>query len=172
MTVEEHYGAIAPKLTNWLVATGSSYAVACDLVQETFLKIWKMRDDLRDNDSAVSGLAFTIARNLRKNLLRDESRLSFKEEISDADAMVDFPEELPFEEERRTRELRAQLAEAFSRLPPALREAYTLFQVGEKSIREIAAATGVTENLVKVRIFRAKGKLREILSGMGVTLEP
>ena len=37
------------------------------------------------------------------------------------------------------------------------------------SIREIAAQTGVTENLVKVRIHRAKEKLREILSQAGVT---
>lgn len=170
MTVEEHYRAIAPKLTNWLVATGSPHAVACDLVQETFLRIWKMRDDLRDSDAAVSGLAFTIARNLRKNLARDESRLTFKEEIADADAGAEEPAELPSEAAERARELRARLAEAFARLPPALREAYTLFQIGEQSVREIAAATGVTENLVKVRVFRAKEKLRLILSEMGVTL--
>lgn len=170
MTVEEHYRAIAPKLTNWLVATGSPHAVACDLVQETFLRIWKMRDDLRDSDAAVSGLAFTIARNLRKNLARDESRLTFKEEITDADAGAEEPAELPSEAAERARELRARLAEAFARLPPALREAYTLFQIGEQSVREIAAATGVTENLVKVRVFRAKEKLRLILSEMGVTL--
>ena len=70
MTIEDHYKAIAPKLTNWLDATGSSNADACDIVQETFVKIWSMRDDLQDSDSAVSGLVFTIARNLRKNHIR------------------------------------------------------------------------------------------------------
>ena len=40
-----------------------------------------MRDDLRDDENAVSGLAFTIARNLRKNLARDNSRLTFVGEI-------------------------------------------------------------------------------------------
>ena len=172
MTVEEHYNAIAPKLTNWLVATGSPYHEACDLVQETFLKIWKMRDDLHDSDSAVSGLAFTIARNLRKNLARDDRRLTFKEEITDADvgAAAAPLAELPSEAAARTRALREKLTTAFAQLPPALREAYTLFQVGERSIREIALETGATENLVKVRIFRAKEKLREILSESGVTL--
>lgn len=170
MTVEEHYKAIAPRLTNWLVATGSSYAEACDLVQNTFLRIWKMREDLIDNDAAVSGLAFTTARNLRKNLVRDNSRLTLKEEITDEDVGAVMPAELPSEVEERNRDLRAKLTKAFSLLPPALREAYTLFQIGEKSIREIAAETGVGENLVKVRIFRAKEKLRQILSEMGVTL--
>ncbi len=171
MTVEEHYNAIAPRLTNWLVSSGSSYAEACDLVQETFLKIWKMRDDLHDSDSAVSGLAFTIARNLRKNLARDDRHLTFKEEITDADvgAAAAPPAELPSEAAARTRALREKLTTAFAQLPPALREAYTLFQVGGQSIREIAAATGVGESLVKVRIFRAKEKLRSILSEMRVT---
>ena len=168
--VEEYYRAIAPRLTNWLVATGSPYAEACDLVQETFVRIWKMRDDLLDNDAAVSGLAFTTARNLRKNLARDDRRLTFKEEITDADAGSVDPAELPSEAAERTRALRSKLVAAFAKLPPSLRETYTLFQVGERSIREIAAETGVGESLVKVRIFRAKEKLRVILSEMGVTL--
>ena len=69
MTVQEHYIAFAPRLTNWLVATGTPYAESCDLVQETFLKLWKLRDSLRDDTDATTALAFTIARNLRKNRL-------------------------------------------------------------------------------------------------------
>ena len=169
MTIEEHYKAIAPRLTNWLVATGSPYAEACDLVQNTFLRIWKMREDLIDNDAAVSGLVFTTARNLRKNMVRDNRRLAFKEEITEEDAGAALPAELPSETDARRRELRRKLTAAFARLPPALRETYVLFQVGERSIREIAAETGVGESLVKVRIFRAKEKLRVVLSEMGVT---
>ena len=170
MTIEEHYNAIAPKLTNWLVATGSPYNDACDIVQDVFAKLWKMRDDLRDNDSAVSGLAFTMARNLRKNRVRDDKRLTFVEEITDDTAAggagvespgnTTLPSDLAY--------LRRRLTAAFAKLPPILREAYTLFQIGELSIREIAHETGVSENLVKVRIFRAKEKLREILADLNV----
>ena len=172
MTIEDHYNAIAPKLTNWLAATGSTHAEACDLVQETFLRIWRMRDDLSDDPAAVSGLAYTIARNLRKNHWRDDARLTFVDEIRDADVSdaAQPPSELPSEAEERRAELRRQLSAAFAKLPPTLREAYTLFQVAGMSVRDIAAQTGATENLVKVRIFRAKNKLREILSEMGVTL--
>lgn len=169
MTIEEHYKTIAPRLTNWLVATGSDYHEACDLVQNTFLKIWNMRDDLRDDDAAVSGLAFTIARNLRKNLARDNARLTFVEEIREEDAGSVGPAELPSEVAARNAELRRRLSEAFAKLPPILREAYTMFQIGEMSIRDIANQTGVSENLVKVRIFRAKEKLKEILSDLHVT---
>ena len=190
MNIEALYKAIAPKLTNWLVASGSPYHEACDLVQNTFLKIWKMRDDLRDDEASVSGLAFTIARNLRKNLARDNARITFVGEIRDPDEdggdygshggaaaqsgggmAVNRGTSAPQRENSQSdaEYLRRRLTEAFSKLPPILRDAYTMFQVGEMSIRDIANQTGVSENLVKVRIFRAKEKLKEILSDLRVT---
>ena len=169
MNIEKLYKSVAPKLTNWLVASGSDYHEACDLVQSTFLKIWNMRDDLHDDEESVSGLAFTIARNLRKNLARNNARLSFVDEIREEDAGSVAPDDLPSEVEARRVELRRRLKEAFAKLPPILREAYTLFQIGEMSIHEIANQTGVSENLVKVRIFRAKEKLQKILADLRVT---
>ena len=165
LNIEKLYKEAAPRLTNWLVSSGSSYHEACDLVQNTFLKIWDMREDLHDDESDVRGLAFTIARNLRKNQARDDARLTFVDEIKDEDAGTVNPAASPSDSEY----LRKRLTEAFSKLPPILREAYTLFQIGEMSIREIANQTGVSESLVKVRIFRAKEKLREILSDLCVT---
>ena len=137
MTIEEHYQILAPKLTNWLVATGSSYSVACDLVQETFVKLWKMRDD---------------------------RRMVFVEEIREEDAGTTSG--APPTASDDVAFLRNRLQKAFAELPPLLREAYTLFQVGELSIREIAHETGVSENLVKVRIHRAKEKLKVLLADL------
>ena len=194
MNIEELYRTIAPRLTNWLVASGSSYHEACDLVQSTFLKIWKMRNDLHGGADDVSGLAFTIARNLRKNLARDNARLTFVGEIRDPDdgaggdygscgdagaqsggdgggMALNLPASASQREEASSdaEYLRKRLKKAFAALPPVLREAYTLFQIGEMSIHDIANQTGVSENLVKVRIFRAKEKLKEILSDLRVT---
>ena len=178
MNIESLYSSIAPRLTNWLVSTGSPYHEACDIVQNTFMKIWKMRDSLRDEEDAVSGLAFTIARNLRKNLARDNARLTFVGDIRDPDDSsgdgppghsVPLPTSAPASMPSDSDYLRRRLTEAFSKLPPILREAYTLFQIGEMSIHDISAHTGVSENLVKVRIHRAKEKLKEILSDLRVT---
>ena len=162
MTVEEHYRALAPKLTNWLVASGSTYEDACDLTQRAFLKIWEMRDDLRDNDAAVAGLVFTIAKNLRKNAWRDDAKLAFVEEIGEDAAGATMPAPSPSDAEY----LRGRIQKALEQLPPLLREAFTLFQVGELSIREIAHETGASENLVKVRIHRAKQKLQVLLADL------
>jgi RNA polymerase sigma-70 factor (ECF subfamily) len=163
MPINEHYMVLAPKLLNWLVATGSSYAQACDLVQDTFLKIWKMRDEILDDDAAVSGLVFTIARNLRKNETRDLRREVLTDEIPEGPDAASMP---PATSPSDTIYLRRRLIAAFAKLPPLLREAYTLFQIAEMSISEIARETNATESLVKVRIHRAKNKLREILSDL------
>lgn len=160
MTIEEHYTAIAPKLTNWLVATGSTYEDACDLTQRAFLKLWEMRDDLRDNDSAVAGLIYTIAKNLRKNAWRDDARIAFVDEIGEDAAGATQP--APSDAEY----LRDRIQKALAQLPPLLREAFTLFQIGELSIREIAHETGASESLVKVRIHRAKQKLQVLLADL------
>ena len=163
MTVEDYYKALAPKLTNWLVSTGSPYHDACDLVQRTFLKLWEMRDDLRDDASAVSGLVFTIAKNLRKNAWRDGAKLTYVEEIhEDAAGAVQPPPSSPSDAEY----IRGRIEKALAQIPPLLREAYTMFQIGELSIREIAHETGVSENLVKVRIHRAKEKLQPLLADL------
>ena len=162
MTISEHYTILAPKLLNWLVATGSSYEQACDIVQEAFLKLFRMRDDIIDDAPAVSGLVFTIARNLRKNEARDFRREVLTDEIPEDAAIANPPKTSPSD----TDYLRKRLIDAFERLPPLLREAYTLFQIAEMPISEIARQTNASESLVKVRIHRAKNKLREILSDL------
>lgn len=93
---------------------------------------------------------------------RDDARLTFVDEIKDEDGGSAGPAQSPSDAEF----LRRRLSAAFAKLPPVLRDAYTLFQVAELPIHEIARQTGVSENLVKVRIFRAKQKLQETLSDL------
>ena len=177
MVFEELYRAIAPKLASYLVGSGSSYDVACDIVQETFLRIWKRRDELIDDQAQVSGLAFTIARNYRNDLARKAKHEVLQGEITDPDgdddglptspdgSRVVIPER-PGELAEETAELRGRLSAALKEVPPLLREAFLLFQLGELSISEIARQTGVSENLVKVRIYRAKEKLKVLLKDL------
>ena len=122
MKFEDLYGNIAPRLTNYLVSSGSSYAEACDLVQDVFLKIWNMREDLNGSEESVSGLAFTMARNLRKNMFRHNSRITFTDTIpEDAEPNVDNTKAITSSDAAY---LRQRLNKAFAALPPTLREAY------------------------------------------------
>ena len=161
MTVEAAYREVGPKIVGYLVATGTDEATARDLLHDAFARI--MARGERPGDD-LCALAFTTARNLRANLVRDDSRLS----------VVERPEDLDTRTTDGSKEtaaldvgyLRARLAAALATLPEALREAYTLYQVGERSVREIAEIAGVTENLVKVRLYRAKMALRKELSDL------
>ena len=162
MDIETRYTVIAPKLTNYLVANGTDYAQACDIVQETFLRIWKMRDTIVDEEDQVSGLAYTIARNLRTDGYRKAKHEVLQDEIKDEDAGSVGPAASPSDNAY----LRQRLVKALSELPPLLREAYTLFQIQELSIREIARRTNASESSVKVRIFRAKEKLQKLLADL------
>ena len=161
MTIEEHYNAIAPKLTSYLVGAGTDYHAACDIVQETFLRLWKKRDELQEDPAQVSGYVYTIARHLRADRLRKQAHETLQEEITDADAGAVMPSDSSPSDATY---LRRRLNAALAQLPPLVREAFALFQISELPVREIARITGATENLVKVRVHRAKQKLRELLA--------
>lgn len=163
MNIESLYNEIAPKLTNYLVASGMDYSSACDVVQETFIRIWKRRDELIDDASQISGLAYTIARNIRTDMARKAAKMTYQAEITDEDMKETAAPILPEEQKEENAKLREKLNAALKEVPPLLRDAFLMFQVGGLSIREIAQKTEVSESLVKVRIFRAKEKLREIL---------
>ena len=158
----ELYGRIAPKLRRYLVANGCGEALVDDIVQETFRRLVAVRDGLDDDPARLSGLVFTIARNYRTDLARKGRRVTFQPEITDEDAGSTGPAASPSD----AAYLRRRLLRAFAALPPLLREAYTLFQVMELPVAEIARRTNVTENLVKVRIYRAKEKLRPLLKDL------
>ena len=113
-------------------------------------------------EKKLEGSALTIAKNLRKNMWRDDSRIAFVEEIGEDAAGATQPSPSPSDAEY----LRDRIQKALAQLPPLLREAFTLFQIGELSIREIAHETGASESLVKVRIHRAKQKLQVLLADL------
>jgi RNA polymerase sigma-70 factor (ECF subfamily) len=53
-----------------------------------------------------------------------------------------------------------------SRLSPAARMVITLLEIEGRPVKEIAALTGWSVPLVKVRAFRARGEMRKILKNV------
>lgn len=66
--------------------------------------------------------------------------------------------------ELERKELRQALREAIAKLSPEYREVLILRDVRGMSIAETAAATGVNEGLVKVRLFRARLSMQKLLA--------
>ena len=160
--IESLYRRLSPKVTNYLVANGTPYATACDIVQDTFLKLWNMRDDLDGDENRISGLVHTMARNLRNDKFRHDKFMAYREQIEEEELVTDGEVSVAGDGDY----LKKRIESALKNLPPLLREAFLLFQVSELSVRDISLQLGITESLVKVRIFRAKQKLKAVLSDL------
>ena len=173
MEIGEIYREIAPKLQSYLMGNGCSYATACDIVQETFLRIWQRRDELSGDLHQVSGLAFTIARNYRNDLYRLDSRMvelandQAEGEPSDAEGgasaeggVRDFAR--PGEAAEEAAALRRRLKSSLERMPVQLLEAFALSRLGELTVKDIASGTGSSVANVKVRVHRARELFAEL----------
>jgi len=57
------------------------------------------------------------------------------------------------------------LDQAMSRLKPEDRLVITLFELEDRSVREVAGLTGWSETRVKVRAFRARQTLKRLIGG-------
>lgn len=160
MEIESVYREVAPKLQSYLTGNGCSYASACDIVQETFLRLWKQRDELADDLHEVSGLAFTIARNYRNDLARKAKHEVFgdgsEEETDDAGEQLRDDAERPGEASEEVDALRERLKHTLARMPGQLLEVFALSRIGNLSVKEIADGTGVSEANVRVRVHRAR----------------
>ena len=158
--MQGYYQEIAPRLTNYLVADGTSYEQACDIVQESFITVWQHRDKLTENDS-ISGLVFRIAKNIRIDNFRKYRKEVLVDEYEDS--MVPAVEDSHESDASDTKYLRSCIDRALNSLNKDLRTCYTLYNVGEMPIKDIAELLGISESLVKVRIHRAKLFLAEKL---------
>lgn len=142
-------------------------ATAEDVVQEAFLKLMAGADRIEGRSSLTTWL-YRVAYNASLDRLREQKRLLQPPEDDDAalpppKTVVDFgasPEAM-----LRDAETRRALDEAVAALPHALRAAFLLRDVEGLTTAEAAAALGLSEANLRVRLHRARLALRERLSG-------
>ena len=145
-------------------------AEAEDAAQETAIKVYLNLKNFR-GDSQFRTWVLSIARNeglgrLRKMGTRREDSLDA--EIDDqtgnyTPAILTSWREVPSETLER-KELGAILRQAIEGLPEIYRNVVLLRDIEEMDVRETAAALGVTEGAVKVRLHRARAMLQRDLA--------
>lgn len=132
----------------------SSKDRADDLFQEVFIRVARKRN--RFHGGSFSSWLFAIARNLCLNALRDGVSHVAIEDV--AETLQTPPDEAEYDPSLEL------LKEAIGRLPADLREPLVLRVYNGLSYQEIADLTGIKLATVKVRIFRAKQRLHELLA--------
>jgi RNA polymerase sigma-70 factor (ECF subfamily) len=130
---------------------------AWDLLQETWLKLWRSLGMLRDPRTLPSFL-YTTARNTALSRLRrkDLEVEPLCQETHDDDSLDDHI--ISFDN--------AELVyHALDRLPLVQREVLTLYFLEDLKLEEVSQVLGVPLGTVKSRLHYAKNALRQILSG-------
>ena len=133
-------------------------AEAEDVVQETMMKVWNRRDQWEQIES-IEAFCLTICRNLSLDKVRrmDNQTQSLDAAYDPKDLGVSSnPEEQAIQSDR-IRLVRQMI----SQLPEKQRSCMQLRDMEGKSYKDIAAILDITEEQVKVNIFRARQTIRE-----------
>ncbi|MDE2975501.1 MAG: sigma-70 family RNA polymerase sigma factor [Gemmatimonadota bacterium] len=160
------------RLRNFVARTVGDREQAEDLVQETFVRVYRHIRRF-DQTRKFSTWIYTIAGNLAKNELRNRSRnpLVFFQTITkswDADFRpLDWedPKTRP-DDLYRKRFLREKVNEAVERLPEHHRTVFVLRELHGKSYEEIAEITSCNLGTVKSRLNRARNAFARIVAPM------
>jgi RNA polymerase sigma-70 factor, ECF subfamily len=158
------------RLLNFVYRTTGDRERAEDLVQETFIRIYRHLHRF-DQSKKFSTWAYTIASNLAKNELRNRSRnplvlFQVLKKSWDAD-------ERPLEWEDNTyrpddlfrkRHLRQMVESAVSELPEHHRKVFVLREMEGKTYEEIAEITDCNLGTVKSRLNRARNSFAQIIA--------
>jgi len=145
-------------------------ADAEDAAQETAIKVFRNLHLYR-GESQFRTWVLSIARNeglgrLRKNASRREESLDASADEQTGDftpAILTSWREVPTEELER-KELAELLRRAVDGLPEIYRNVVLLRDIEEMDGKETAAALGITEGAVKVRLHRARALLQRALA--------
>jgi RNA polymerase sigma-70 factor (ECF subfamily) len=152
-TFKDFYNRQRQKFFAYLIRRAGDYQLACDIMQESFTRLYEKYTV----ESVTPQLLYTIGRNLVLDALR--KRKSTPSAIDDgAEPAVDGQEHyLMVRDEYR------QVLAAMRHLEDDERDLLSLVVSSELSYREVAEITGLSEANVKVKIHRARKKLRTCL---------
>lgn len=160
------------RLLNFIYRTTGDRERAEDLVQETFIRVYRHIHRF-DQSKKFSTWIYTIASNLAKNELRNRSRnplVLFQTIKKNWDA-----DDRPLEWEDNTyrpddlyrkRHLKSMVDAAVSELPEHHRTVFVLREMEGKTYEEIAEITNCNLGTVKSRLNRARNNFAQIIAPM------
>ncbi len=134
-----------------------SHEEAQDIVQDTLIKVWDKRQSWNEIES-IEAFSITICRNLALDRIKKHDNLndSLEERQTESPDTSSTPFEDTLQQDRI--ELVRNLVNA---LPEKQRSCMQLRDFEGKPYKEIAKILGISEEQVKVNIFRARQTVKE-----------
>ena len=149
---QDFYKKQKDKLFSYLIRMTGDYHLSMDVMQESFLRCLEKYENKTVNNS----LLYTIARNVVIDYSRKDKRKREFEQHS-IDQQVSGENDLYIKQEYR------RVIKAMKTLETDEREILAMVLTENLKYREIASILGIKENNVKVKVHRARKRLREIL---------
>ncbi len=150
LPLKEKFYRIALRITH-------DSAEAEDIVQDTLIRIWEKRDEWPSIKS-FEALGLTICRNLaidRSQRKEAQNVEFFSEQMDDRTQTLDPHEEIVADERM---ELIRRIIDG---LPLRQREVFHLRDIEGMSYKEIATALQLTEDQVRITLFRARQAIKK-----------
>lgn len=138
---------------------------ARDVVQEAYMRAYRGLRRFR-GDSQFTTWLYRITANCSANLVAKRSRTRTEALPDDAPVVDARPEHDP-EARASGEDDRAQVAGALAALPSKLRQVIVLRDIYDLPHSAIAAELGISEAAAKVRLHRARRRLKELLAERG-----
>lgn len=158
---EQAYETSYQALYAYLFGRTADAEMAQDLLQETFLRVWRHRQKLSEQtDEHQRAWMFAIARNLlidssRRRTVRSAAEDEFAQSAGVSPGMRDAEVEVQVEETEQV----ALLGQAIKQLPEDLRTVLVLGVLAEMSSTEIGAVLGKPAATVRYQMAKARKML-------------
>ena len=155
------YESLYPILFRVAYRICGSRSKAEDICQEAFIKYFEREEPLPDLEQTKYWL-IRVIRNLALNHEKKKSRESkaYQRFARNSRQYAESGESQVLHEEARS-----LVQEALNRLPYNLRSVLVLKEYADLGYREIARVLGISEGNVKIRVFRARERLAQLLEG-------
>ncbi|WP_386270373.1 RNA polymerase sigma factor [Zunongwangia endophytica] len=146
------------KLLAFTIGYTRDKAIAEDIVQQSFIKLWEKRKDLAD-DTMIDAYLFTLCRNKFIDKYRKERKIVL---LTD-ELYLESALESENESDEKTAYKKQLLHKAITKLPEKCKEVFLLKQKENLRNKEIAAYLKISEKTVEDHISRAMRLLRKEL---------
>ena len=128
-----------------------------DIVQETLIRVWNKREEF-DRIVSIEAFSVTVCRNLALDWIakKDSQSQSLDESFNKTPDNAYSPlQSLSLNDKKDW------VMKLFNQLPEKLKSVMQLRDIEGKSYKEIASVLGITEDQVKVNLFRARQRVRQ-----------
>lgn len=128
-----------------------------DIVQETLIKVWSRREEW-ERINSIEAFSLTICRNMA--LDRIARKDTANKSLDEAETMTPDTAATPLQTLTQA-DKEEWVMRLFNQLPERLRSVMQLRDIEGKSYKEIAQVLGISEDQVKVSLFRARQRIRQ-----------